>query len=102
MSQKDMFEQLLRVSGTKESDWTIKYENAVERYEEAKKRLFAGDRTAFQRLLYTRTFYNNGDGDFESRHGLDNDKLGLPKETQESLDTQTKRAFELVESGYTY
>ncbi|KAI3328110.1 putative oxidoreductase CipA [Xylariaceae sp. AK1471] len=102
MSQKDMFKQVLRVSGTKESDWAIKYENAVERYEEAKKRLFAGDHSAFQRLLYTRTFYNNGDGDFESRHGLDNDKLGLPKETQESLDAETKHAFELVESGYTY
>ncbi|TGJ78748.1 hypothetical protein E0Z10_g10011 [Xylaria hypoxylon] len=102
MSQKDILEQVLRVSGTKESDWTIKYEPAVERYEEAKKRLFSGDRSAFQRLLYTRTFYNNGDGDFESRHGLDNDKLGLAKETQESLDAQTKQAIELAESGYEY
>jgi hypothetical protein len=102
MSQKDMFAQLLRVSGTKESDWTIKYVPAVERYEEAKKRLFAGDSSAFQRLLYTRTFYDNGDGDFETRHGLDNDKLGLPKETEESLDANTKLAFELVEKGYTY
>ncbi|KAI0416487.1 putative oxidoreductase CipA [Xylaria grammica] len=102
LSQKDVFKQVLRVSGTKESDWTIQYEPAVERYEEAKKRLFSGDHEAFARLLYTRTFYNNGDGDFESRHGLDNDKLGLAKETQESLDAQTKHAFDLSASGYKY
>ncbi|KAF2971514.1 hypothetical protein GQX73_g2075 [Xylaria multiplex] len=102
LSQKDVFKQVLRVSGTQESDWTITYEPAVERYEEAKRRLFSGDHSAFQRLLYTRTFYNNGDGDFESRHGLDNDKLGLAKETQQSLDVQTEQALELAESGYKY
>ncbi|KAJ8104637.1 hypothetical protein ONZ43_g7755 [Nemania bipapillata] len=102
LSQKDIFARVLHVSGTKESDWTIKYEPAAERYEEAKKRLFSGDRSAFSKLLYSRTFYNNGDGDFESRHGLDNDKLGLPKETQESLDTQIQKTFEIVEVGYQY
>ncbi|KAI1821209.1 putative oxidoreductase CipA [Xylaria intraflava] len=102
MSQKDMFKQVLRVSGTKESDWTVKYEPAVPRYEEAKKRLLAGDPSVFPRLLYTRTFYNNGDGDFQSRHGLDNEVLGLPEETQESLDAETKSAIELAKAGYVY
>ncbi|KAI0116486.1 putative oxidoreductase CipA [Nemania sp. FL0031] len=102
LSQKDMFERVLQVSGTKESDWTIKYEPAVERYEEAKKRLFSGDRSAFQRLLYTRTFYNNGDGDYETRHGLDNDKLGLPKQTQELLDDQIRQSIEIAKVGYKY
>ncbi|KAI3338449.1 putative oxidoreductase CipA [Ustulina deusta] len=102
LSQKDIFHQVLRMSRTKESDWVIKYEPAVPRYEEAKKRLFSGDHTAYSRLLYTRTFYKNGGGDFESTRGLDNDKLGLAKETQESLDLQTKLAFELAASGYKY
>ncbi|KAI1279780.1 putative oxidoreductase CipA [Xylaria sp. FL0933] len=102
LSQKDIFQQVLRVTGTKESDWTIKYEPAVPRYEEAKKRLFSGDGTAFVRMLYTRAFYNNGDGDFETRRGLDNDKLGLAKETQESLNAQTKHAIELAAAGYKY
>ncbi|KAI0407848.1 putative oxidoreductase CipA [Xylaria palmicola] len=103
LSQKDIFEQVLRVSGTKESDWTVKYEPTVQRFEEAKKRVLSGDHSAWQRMLYTRTFYDNGDGDFESRHGLDNDKLGLPKETQESLDAEIKQALELAHSGgYTY
>ncbi|KAI0205734.1 putative oxidoreductase CipA [Astrocystis sublimbata] len=103
MSQKDIFQHVLRVSGTKESDWSIKYEPAVERYEEAKKRLVSGDRSAYQRMLYTRTFYDNGDGDFETRHGLDNDRLGLAKETQGSLDEEIKEALKLAEGeGYKY
>ncbi|KAH8167048.1 hypothetical protein CIB48_g1183 [Xylaria polymorpha] len=103
MSQKDMFQHILRVSGTKESDWSIQYEPAVQRYEEAKKKVLSGDQSAFQRMLYTRTFYNNGDGDFESRHGLDNDKLGLAKETQKSLDAEIQKALDLAAAGgYVY
>ncbi|KAI1179796.1 putative oxidoreductase CipA [Nemania sp. FL0916] len=102
LSQRDIFEGILRVSGAKESDWTIKYESAVDRYEGAKQRLFAGDRSAFQTLLYARTYYDNGDGDFESRHGLDNDKLGVPKDTQETLDEQIKLALKIAEEGYKY
>ncbi|KAI1108294.1 putative oxidoreductase CipA [Nemania sp. NC0429] len=102
LSQRDIFERALQVSGTKESDWTITYEPAAERYEEAKKRLFSGDRSAFSKLLYSRAFYDNGDGDFETRHGLDNEKLGLAKETQQALDEQIKIAFQLAETGYDY
>ena len=102
LSQKDIFQSVLRVSGTKESDWMIKYEPAAQRYEEAKKRLFSGDGTAYTPMLYSRTYYDNGDGSFESRHKLDNEKLGLTPETQESLDEQTKIAIELAASGYKY
>ncbi|KAI1155291.1 putative oxidoreductase CipA [Nemania diffusa] len=102
LSQKDIFARVLQVFGTKESDWAIKYEPAVERYMEAKKELVAGVPSAFTKMLYTRTFYNNGDGDFESRHGLDNDKLGLPKGTQESLDAEIQKAIEMAEAGYHY
>ncbi|KAI1419521.1 putative oxidoreductase CipA [Xylaria sp. FL1777] len=102
LSQKDIFQQVLRVSGDKESDWTIKYEPGVPRYEEAKKQVFSGNLAAYPRLLYTRAFYDNGDGDFETRNGLDNDKLGLSKDTQETLDAKTKFAIELATSGYKY
>jgi len=102
MTQKDMFKQVLRVSGTKESDWTIEYVPSAERFEEAKKRVFAGDRSAFQRMLYARALYNTGEADFESRYGLDDEKLGLEKETQESLDLDTKHAFHLAETGAKY
>ncbi|KAJ3580313.1 hypothetical protein NPX13_g247 [Xylaria arbuscula] len=102
LSQKDIFQSVLRVTGTKESDWTTKYEPAAQRYEEAKKRLFSGDGTAYTPLLYSRTYYDNGDGNFESRYKLDNEKLGLSQETQESLDAQTKIAIDLAASGYSY
>ena len=35
LTQKEMFAEVLRVSGTKESDWTIKYESSAERFQEA-------------------------------------------------------------------
>ncbi|KAI0602444.1 CipA protein [Biscogniauxia sp. FL1348] len=99
LSQKDMFASILRVSGEKESDWRINYEESTKRYEEAKKQLFGGDRTGFQKLLYTRTFYKDGAGNFEARESLQNEALGLPKE---DLDECTKFAIGLAEQGITY
>ncbi|KAG0301568.1 hypothetical protein BGZ99_003392, partial [Dissophora globulifera] len=61
------------------------------------KELGAGNRTGFAKLLYARTFYPDGSGNFE--HKLNNDILGLPKE---DLDEATKRAIELAQSGYMY
>ncbi|KAI1206124.1 NAD(P)-binding protein [Annulohypoxylon truncatum] len=100
LSQKDMFESVLRVTGTKESDWTIKYEDSVKRYEEAKKRALSGDMTAFPKLLYSRAFYKDGVGNFEARRGgLANDILGLPKE---DLDEATKIGVYRDENGLRY
>ncbi|KAI1431520.1 putative oxidoreductase CipA [Xylaria sp. CBS 124048] len=102
LSQKDMFKQVLRVTGDKESDWTIKYEPALERWQAAHKRVLAGDYSAFARCLYTRTFFNNGDGDFQTRHGLDNEALGITEDTLESLEEETRNAIKMVEEGYGY
>ncbi|KAI5925913.1 CipA protein [Camillea tinctor] len=99
LSQKDVFASVLRVTGQKESDWKINYEESTKRYEEAKKRLFSGDRTGFQKLLYTRTFYKDGVGNFEAREPLLNEVLGLPKE---DLDERTKVGVQLAEQGITY
>ncbi|KAI1630687.1 CipA protein [Biscogniauxia mediterranea] len=99
VSQKDMFASILRVTGEKESDWKISYEESTKRYEEGKKQLFGGDRAGFQKLLYTRTFYKDGAGNFEARETLQNEALGLPKE---DLDECTKFAVVLAEQGITY
>ncbi|KAI2467491.1 NAD(P)-binding protein [Annulohypoxylon bovei var. microspora] len=100
LSQKDMFAAVLRATGTKESDWTIKYEDSVKRFQDAQKRLFGGDRTAFPTLLYSRTFYKDGVGNFEARRGgLANDILGLP---QEDLNEATKIAIDRSEKGLKY
>ncbi|KAI0011996.1 CipA protein [Xylariaceae sp. FL0662B] len=93
VSQKDMFESVLRVTGAKESDWKISYEKSSGRYQAALAAMKQGDRKAFRRAMYVRAFYPEGDGNgssaFEPLHGLYNDALGLPKE---NLDERTKIA----------
>jgi len=41
-------------------------------------------------------FFNNGDGDYESRRGLDNKTLGLPAE---DLDEYTAIGVRMGENG---
>ena len=81
MSQRDMLDVLNRTLGTKTSDWTTKKVPAKEMHERGKEMLFKeGNQEGFSWLLYSRLFYNDGSGDFEKRAGIDNEKLGLPKE----------------------
>ncbi|PKS12410.1 hypothetical protein jhhlp_000614 [Lomentospora prolificans] len=95
ISQRDMFESVLRVTGTQESDWTIKYEPSAERYQKAMEQVKKGDRSAFGRALYSRWFYpeagDAGSMAWEANHKLANEELGLP---QEDLDERTKYAVE--------
>ena len=99
VNQKDMLDSVLRVSGTKISDWTIKHEDAVKRYEEAKGLLGKGDLSGFIQIIYGRLFFPDEKGNFESRRGLDNDALGLPKE---DLDEFTKIAIERAKAEVKY
>ena len=101
VSQQDMFASVLRVTGAKESDWTITHENSTARYEDGVRKLQGGDRTGFGQLMYTRVFFPNGDGDYETRHGgLHNSVLGL--EEKEDLDQYTKVAVEMAREGTAY
>lgn len=95
-SQKDMLESVLRVTGDKLEDWTINKEPAHERYTSATKALQGGERMAYVRMMYTRVFFNDGTGDFETRRGTANEILQLPKE---SLDEATLRAVERSETA---
>ncbi|KAL7624633.1 hypothetical protein AAE478_006202 [Parahypoxylon ruwenzoriense] len=100
VSQKDMFDVVLRVTGTKASEWTIEREESTQRFRDAQKRRRDGDQTAFPQLLYSRVFYKDGCGNYEVRRGgLDNDVLGLPKE---DIDEATKIAIERAEKGLKY
>jgi hypothetical protein len=96
LSQRDMLESLLRVTSTMESDWNISKVPAKQRFMEATEQARSGNRAAFGRALYTRYFYGDT-GLFEKTHGLDNEKLCLPKE---DLDHATMMAVKLQESGY--
>ncbi|KAI1412334.1 NAD(P)-binding protein [Hypoxylon sp. FL1857] len=99
VSQKDMFASVLRVTGTKESDWKFEYEESTKRFEEARKQVFGGDMSAFPQLLYSRLWFKDGSGNFEARHSLANDILGLPKE---DLDEATRLAIDRAEKGLKY
>ncbi|KAJ5805166.1 hypothetical protein N7474_011053 [Penicillium riverlandense] len=89
ISQKEMFESALRVTGTKESDWTISRESTQERYAKGLKEMHEGRLEGFAKMLYTRVFYPDGSGDYENSKGTVNALLGLPKE---DLDAATKAA----------
>lgn len=74
----------------------ITYEDSEERYKKAVQDLHDGDHNGFVRLLYTRVFYPNGGGDYETSKGLQNEILGLP---EEDLDEATKEAIRLPLNG---
>ncbi|KIW53447.1 hypothetical protein PV05_09021 [Exophiala xenobiotica] len=96
VSQKDMFDSVLRVTGTTEKDWNIKYEDVHERYKNGVSELQSGNRDGYPKLLYARVFFRDGGGDFESKKGLSNDVLGLPKE---DIDERTRAAIAMAEEG---
>ncbi|CAI6341364.1 unnamed protein product [Periconia digitata] len=97
LNQREMLDSLNRVMGLSDSDWKITQENSRERVQRAKEMAKAGDNMGFVMLLYTRYYYpGENAGLYEVTHGLENEALGLPKE---SLDQATKEAVEMVERG---
>ena len=91
VSQNEIFESVKRVTGTKDADWTITHENTKKRYEEGLAQVKRGNRGAFSKLLYARSFYPDDPGDCSAK--AQNDLLGLPKET---LDEATRVGVEMV------
>ena len=97
LSQRDALESWLRVTGQKESEWTIQRESTKDRFERAQKMLQEGNMLGGPTLIYARLSYADGSGDL--RAISDNERLGLPKE---DLDEATMRAVKLFEDGYVY
>ncbi|KAM0713850.1 hypothetical protein Q7P37_010812 [Cladosporium fusiforme] len=96
ISQQDMFDSIIRVTGDKPEDWTVNKEPAKERYASAVEALQGGEKMAYVRMMYTRVFFDDGSGDFETRRGTANKILQLP---EESLDDATLRAIERSETA---
>jgi hypothetical protein len=98
ISQKDMFESWKRVSGDKDEDWKFEYEPSKEGYEK-NMALFQQkqDKIALFKAVFTRGFYQNGDGNTEQK--AQNRLLGLPKE---DLDEHTRVAKDIIERDFSY
>lgn len=96
VSQKDMFDSVLRVTGTDEKDWTISYEDVNERYQRGIGMSKTGKSAGYVLLLYARVFYPDGSGDFNAK--LQNSILDLP---EESLDEATEIAVKMALAGET-
>ena len=96
LSQCDMFESVKRVTGTTDADWTITHESAEQRWKDGRAALQQGNMKAFTEMLYSRMFFPNGDGDYQSSRGLHNDLLGL---TVEDLDEFTAIGVRMGENG---
>ena len=97
ITQRDMLDSIHRVTGTSDKDWEITHQPTAQRYQDGLDEMKKGIMTGFAKAMYSRNFYPNGDAEFESKYGLANGVLGLPKE---DLDEATKRAVEMVESGW--
>jgi hypothetical protein len=102
VSQLDMFESWKRVTGDKDEDWTIEKVSSKERYQQGIEAMKSAQDPMSARMgaamaSFVRIFFPNGGGDYESTRGLDNDKLGLPKE---DLDERTAVAKQMVDDGY--
>ena len=80
LSQNDMFGAVKRVTKTTDADWTITHESSKTRWENSMTDVKKGDWSAFTKMLYSRVWFHNGGGDFQSAGRLDNDSLGLPAE----------------------
>ena len=97
VSQRDMLDSIHRVTGTTDKDWKIDYEPSTERYENGLEEMKRGERTGFSKAMYSRGLFRNGAGAFVASQGGQNSRVGLP---DDSLDEATKRALEMVESGW--
>lgn len=91
LSQNEMLASVLRVTDTKDADWTITKESSRERFTTGLEEIKEGKRIGFVKMLYTRVFFPDGSGDTEHNKGSVNKVLGLPKE---DLDEATGRAVE--------
>lgn len=94
VSQKDLLASVLRVTGTKETDWKIAKVDVHKRFQEAADKMAKGDFSAFATKMYSRYFY--GDEAREVSAKVQNDILGLP---EEDLDTAVSEAVQMGRDG---
>lgn len=98
VSQRDMLDSLHRVMGTTDADWEITYETTANRIRDGYEAVQRGDLEGRGKLLYGFLFDPSTEiSDYGATGELANGILGLPKE---DLDAATKRAVDMVLSGW--
>lgn len=96
VSQGDILNSVLRVTGKTLQDWKIEHEPSTSRFKAGVEAYQKGDFVGLVKLLYSRVFYQDRSGDYETSRGLQNDILGLPKE---DLDEHTRIAVQTAQDG---
>ena len=91
-----MLASAVRVTRSKESDWTITNEPVQERYATGAKEVKEGKMIGFAKMGKARVFYPDGCGNFEHK-GTVNKALGLP---EEDLDEATRVALERSKAAH--
>ena len=92
ISQRDILDSLHRVLGTRDTDWTIRYDDVEKRFGDGMRELGEGKMLGFAKALYAGVWRSEG-ADYECNGGLNNGALGMEKE---DLDRATKRAVEMA------
>jgi hypothetical protein len=98
LTQKDLFQSVLRVTGTKESDWSVTQEPSQQRYRDGLKQTQDGHSDGFIAAMYSRVFFPDGSGDVESTKGTVNGLLGLAND--EDIDQATHAAIKRAKLLY--
>ncbi|KAL8935046.1 MAG: hypothetical protein Q9211_004913 [Gyalolechia sp. 1 TL-2023] len=96
LSQKDMLDSVLRVTKTEPKDWNITHEPTSDRFQRGNELCKTGNYAGMRIVMYTRSFFPDGLGNHSATRGLDNDKLGLPKE---ELDEFTSTSVQWALDG---
>lgn len=82
LTNNDLIATAEKLTGSK---WNRVEFSSEEKIKSALEGLSKGDFSAVPVLLRAATFTKEGTGDLEARHGLDNEKIGLPKENLEEV-----------------
>ncbi|KAK4496715.1 hypothetical protein PRZ48_012698 [Zasmidium cellare] len=92
VSQNEMLESILCVTGTERTQWAIENRPVQQYYNEGVEARKKGTVREVGRQVYSRVFFDDDAGNFEKRMGLSNDILGLPTE---DIDEATRLAIAL-------
>ncbi|KAM0330122.1 hypothetical protein ACHAQA_004295 [Verticillium albo-atrum] len=90
VSQRDLLDSILRVTGATEADWDIKVEDAASAMEQLQKVLAAGDESAGLPMFFIMHLREGWGGDYDEKVG-DLKRLGIEPE---DLDFFTKQAVD--------